>query len=100
MMLPVSEMEKKMNNQTFNRAKAYRGDLCLYCAEPLGFGNPHICPAGCCYVAASGDPAQVTCPYCYVTFTVGIGHVCPEVLIMTIPQQEDLPLYRNWRSHG
>lgn len=76
-----------MNNQTYYRAKASQGDLCLYCAEQLGFGKPHVCPAGCCYVPARGDPVQVTCPYCHVTFATSRGHVCPEVVIMTLPQQ-------------
>ncbi len=76
-----------MGNQAFIKTRASQGDLCLYCAEPLGFGNPHICAAGCCYVLASGDPVQVTCPYCHVTFATSRGHVCPEVVIMTLPQQ-------------
>ncbi len=86
-MPPATEMEKSMYNETFNGTKVSQGDLCPYCAEQLGFGNPHICPARCCYVPASANPAQVTCPFCHVAFTTSSGHVCPEVVIMTLPQQ-------------
>ncbi|MBI3761830.1 MAG: hypothetical protein HY260_08225 [Chloroflexi bacterium] len=69
------------------RRTAYRRKKCPHCAELLGFETVHICPVGCCYVAAGRQSFEFVCPYCDNTFETGAGHVCLELIKLTEPAQ-------------
>jgi hypothetical protein len=76
-----------MAKQTSAQPRSQQTTQCPDCAEPLGAGKVHVCPVACCYVPARGDPAESSCPYCSTTFQTSTGHVCPELVRMTLPQQ-------------
>lgn len=67
--------------------RAPRRKKCPHCAELLGFEKIHICPVGCCYVAAGDESFEAVCPYCDNTFETGAGHVCLELIKLTDPAQ-------------
>jgi len=60
---------------------------CPYCTELLGPRTIHICPVGCCYVAAGKESFGAVCPYCDNSFETGVGHVCLELIKLTEPAQ-------------
>lgn len=72
---------------TVKTRQALRQKKCPHCAERLSVETIHVCPVGCCYVAAGNRSFEAVCPYCDNGFETSVGHVCVELLKLTEPAQ-------------